>query len=327
MACRPAGATISGITPPGSFVRACARTLPGRTIAITSYSSEQPGSRVIGTDAGIQPGDSSAGPRDRLPAAPVRPAAARAPPGPTVRTVGTRRSTPRRPDVPQWQHADARPPPVVSAEDAYSACCCPSGLVIAGFVLFALVVSVRRLAGRGHRNAGHSSPRGSPGRHGIRCSGRRARRCAMTGSQSRRDSAEAGRLGAERVEALAWCEVTRSKVPDGVGSLPEHGTPRIDHHAAAKAGTPWLVVADLAGRCHVALVLDRPGPQQHLPVVPPGVQHEGGGHHQQLRPAGDGQVPVQLGEAQVVADRQADAYAVDVTTTGSAPGATVADSR
>ena len=67
---------------------------------------------------------------------------------------------------------------------------------------------------------------------------------------------------------------------DHVGRLGHHRSPRVDDHAAAEAAAARIVVADLSGGEHVALVLDGPGAQQHLPVVAPGVQHEGGRHHQ-----------------------------------------------
>jgi hypothetical protein len=62
--------------------------------------------------------------------------------------------------------------------------------------------------------------------------------------------------------------------------------------------------ADLGRRHDIRAVLDRPGAQQHLPVVAPGPLSEVGGHGQDLG-AGQGKRAVQLGEAQVVADRQA----------------------
>ena len=100
--------------------------------------------------------------------------------------------------------------------------------------------------------------------------------------------------------------------PGPSGTWTEHRAPRIDHHAAAEAGAARIVVAGLSGGRHEALVLDRPRPQQNLPVVPPGVHHERRRNDQQVRAALDGESPVQLREAQVVADRQADPQALDV---------------
>ena len=64
-------------------------------------------------------------------------------------------------------------------------------------------------------------------------------------------------------------------------------------------------LADLVGGEDEDLVLDRPGPQQHLPVVAAGGRGEGRGHRDQAG-AAHGEDPVELGEAQVVADGQAD---------------------
>src|SRR5262245_35104552 len=65
------------------------------------------------------------------------------------------------------------------------------------------------------------------------------------------------------------------------------------------------VLAPLRGRSHVTLVFDRAGAQEHVPVVLARVQREGRGHEQELG-AGAGQLTVELGEAQVVTDRQTD---------------------
>src|SRR5581483_6947202 len=80
---------------------------------------------------------------------------------------------------------------------------------------------------------------------------------------------------------------------------------------AAVAGHVRLGAAHLAGRDDEALVLDRAGAQQDFPVVLAGVEHERGRHEQELRPA-HRQRPVQLGEAQVVADRHAGQVALDL---------------
>ena len=63
--------------------------------------------------------------------------------------------------------------------------------------------------------------------------------------------------------------------------------------------------AELVRGDHEGLVLDRPGAQQHLPVVASGGQRERRGHGEQPR-AADGEDPVELGEAQVVADAEPD---------------------
>ncbi len=64
------------------------------------------------------------------------------------------------------------------------------------------------------------------------------------------------------------------------------------------------VRADLVGRDDEGLVLDRPRPDQRLPVVARRRQRERGGNRDDPR-APDGEDPVELGEAQVVADGQA----------------------
>src|SRR5438067_723783 len=87
-------------------------------------------------------------------------------------------------------------------------------------------------------------------------------------------------------------------------SCPRSGTSR-------SADASWVVVADLRGGDDVTLLVDLTLPLHHLPVVPPGVEHEGGRYREHLRAAVYRQMPVQLGEAQVVADRQADRDAVD----------------
>ena len=73
---------------------------------------------------------------------------------------------------------------------------------------------------------------------------------------------------------------------DAVDGLGDDGAPGVDDHAVAEAAHARIVIAGLAGRDHVALVLDRPGAQQHLPVVPTGVGGERG-RHQEHPGAGD----------------------------------------
>ena len=64
-------------------------------------------------------------------------------------------------------------------------------------------------------------------------------------------------------------------------------------------------LADLVRGEDEGLVLDRPRPQQHLPVVAAGGDGEGRGHGDQTG-AAQGEDPVELGEAQVVTDGQPD---------------------
>ena len=69
-------------------------------------------------------------------------------------------------------------------------------------------------------------------------------------------------------------------------------------------------LADLVGGEDEGLVLDRPRPQQHLPVVAAAGQRERGGHGEQAG-AAHGEDPVQLGEAEVVTDGQPDEQLAD----------------
>ena len=72
------------------------------------------------------------------------------------------------------------------------------------------------------------------------------------------------------------------------------------------AGIPDLGRGDDGGA-----VPDRPGPEQDVQVIAPGPLEEVGRHGQDLGP-GDRQRAIQLGKAQVVADRQADLRPVHV---------------
>ena len=67
-------------------------------------------------------------------------------------------------------------------------------------------------------------------------------------------------------------------------------------------------LADLVRGEDEGLVLDRPRPQQHLPVVAAGGAREGRGDGEQAG-AAHGEDPVELGEAQVVTDAEPDARA------------------
>ena len=148
-------------------------------------------------------------------------------------------------------------------------------VVIGAVVLVVLVLSVRRLARRG--------------------TSRMTTALLVTGGGivGRGDRRPAGGLTAVRAGGWpGWAarrgswQPVQVEVGDGepgtVRHLGEDRPPRVDHHAAAEAGAAGVVVAGLTGRRHVALVLDRPRPQQHLPVVPPGVHHERRRDHQQV---------------------------------------------
>ena len=96
-----------------------------------------------------------------------------------------------------------------------------------------------------------------------------------------------------------------------VRGLGEDRSPRIDDHRAPVGPLAPRLLPEVAGADQVALVLHRPGAQQKLPVVAAGGERERGRHHQQLGPA-QREDPVQLGEAQVVTDAQADGPALHV---------------
>ena len=95
----------------------------------------------------------------------------------------------------------------------------------------------------------------------------------------------------------------------GVRGGGQDQAPRIDDQRAPTGAQAAGVVADLVGGDDEALVLDRPRAHQHLPVIARGRQRERGGHRDQLG-AAQGEDPVELGEAQVVADAHAQLQAV-----------------
>ena len=137
------------------------------------------------------------------------------------------------------------------------------------------------------------SRRGAPRSAGGR---RPAWRLASDGSFARiRSSRSKSRSASTTVSVSGACASTSA--------------PRVDDHRAPAGADAGRGLADLVGGDHEALVLDRPRAQQHLPVVARGRLGERGrdGEH---RRALDGEDPRQLREAQVVADRQAEAAAV-----------------
>ena len=101
----------------------------------------------------------------------------------------------------------------------------------------------------------------------------------------------------------AWRSRSRSAIDERlrVGRLREHDPPRVDDHRAPAGAVARRVLADLVGGDHERLVLDRAGAEQDLPVLARGGEREGGRHEQDAG-APDREDPVQLREAQVVAD-------------------------
>ena len=118
---------------------------------------------------------------------------------------------------------------------------------------------------------------------------------------------------AQRRQALAHAgELSEIEVGDdrglGVGGGRQHHPPGIDDHRAAAGAVAGRMLADLVGGDHEALVLDRTGAKQRLPVVAGGREREGGRDREQLG-AALGQGAVQLGEADVVTDGHAEGVA------------------
>ena len=92
-----------------------------------------------------------------------------------------------------------------------------------------------------------------------------------------------------------------------VAALGDDHAPRIDDRARGRScARDGPCAPTLRRRHHVDLVLDRARPQQHVPVILPGLEREGrrdGDHARALRRMR----AVQLGEAQVVTDAEAEA--------------------
>ncbi len=95
---------------------------------------------------------------------------------------------------------------------------------------------------------------------------------------------------------------SRSRCPARAARTRPHGSTISERPPERR---PPRMRADLVGRDHEALVLDRPRPQQHLPVVARRRERERGRHGDHLG-AAHGEDPVQLGKAQVVADAHAE---------------------
>ena len=81
--------------------------------------------------------------------------------------------------------------------------------------------------------------------------------------------------------------------------------PRVDDHGVAPGLAAILVAAALGRGEHPRACLDGTRAQQHLPMSLPGGTGEGAGHRQHTRPR-LGEQAVEIGEAQVVADREPD---------------------
>src|SRR5437763_6849974 len=101
----------------------------------------------------------------------------------------------------------------------------------------------------------------------------------------------------------------RHDVALAVRGLRQHQTPGVDDHRAPARAVAGGMRANLVGCDHEGLVLDRPRAHEGLPVIARGLQGEGRRHDYHLG-AANGEDPVELGEAQVVADGQPERDAV-----------------
>ena len=152
------------------------------------------------------------------------------------------------------------------------------------------------------------SEQGSDGRESRAPPDQSRRRCCSAGSSRRRRSCRSKSSSA-------------TATPSPSGTWARIAAPGVHDHArdrarrARRRGAPtW------AGRDDVGEVLDGAGPQQHLPVGLAGALGEGGRDREHPR-APPGELAVELGEAQVVADRKADAVRNGrAATTSSSPG-------
>ena len=85
-----------------------------------------------------------------------------------------------------------------------------------------------------------------------------------------------------------------------VGRAGQHEAPRVDDHRAPAGAQAAGMVSDLVGGDHEALVLDRPRPEQHLPVVARGRERERGRHGDHVArraPPGSGTAPGSAGRS------------------------------
>ena len=88
-----------------------------------------------------------------------------------------------------------------------------------------------------------------------------------------------------------------------IAAFGDDDAPRIDDQRVPVTAARRAVRADLRGRHHVDLVLDRARAQQDVPVILAGLERERRRHRDDARPL-RGVRSVQLGETQVVADAE-----------------------
>ncbi len=149
-----------------------------------------------------------------------------------------------------------------------------------------------------------------------------------TGGGWRARAARGGCAPGRRGRGRRRCAPSRSAA--SASTIP-HGSTIIERPPERSAGASRArgrVLADLVGGDDERLVLDRARAQEDLPVVARRRDGEGRGHGEDAR-AADREDPVQLGEADVVADRQAepDAARASAMTTISSPACSWSDSR
>ena len=157
---------------------------------------------------------------------------------------------------------------------------------------------LRTGTGGRHRRRRARDRRRAPARPGARvASAGQPEPAMLQRGQHLADTSELGHVEVREPDAVAL-----------LGRADQHATPRVDGHGVAVRPPALLRVAErspLPRRHHEALVLDRARAEQDLPVVLPRLVLELRRHEQHLR-AHDHQSAVELREAEVVADRQAE---------------------
>src|SRR5205814_648780 len=88
--------------------------------------------------------------------------------------------------------------------------------------------------------------------------------------------AQTGKASADLV-LVGEVDASQSK-PVVLAAVGDDGAPRVDHERMPVAGPLAPVEAPLRRGEDVALVLDGPRPQEHVPVILPRLAREGAGH-------------------------------------------------
>ena len=137
-----------------------------------------------------------------------------------------------------------------------------------------------------------------------------ARRRRSSSSRARRPSPSVGlgpAVGQRRAAGGGYRAAPRSRgrrrsTASRSGAPAEHEPPRIDDQRAPARAMAARMGADLVRRDHEALVLDRAGPEQHLPVIARRGQRERARDRDDLGARATARIAVQLRKAEVVAD-------------------------